>query len=78
MKRKILSIVLSAVMIITALPAVVFAGDGPVAQIGDTEYTTLQEAVTAVRDNETIILLENTTVDSMIENLENKTFTMVK
>lgn len=74
MKRKFLSILLTLAMALTLLPtaamaegepAEVPAGEGSapeyVAQIGDKQYATLAEAVAAVADGGTVMLLADVT-----------------
>lgn len=65
MKRKLLSILLTLCLAFSLLPTAALAeGEGTqtndVAQIGETKYATLQEAVSAANDN-TVKLLENVT-----------------
>ena len=67
MKRKLLSILLTFCLAFSLLPTAALAdGEGTqtndVAQIGETKYATLQEAVNAANDN-TVKLLENVTED---------------
>ncbi len=67
MKRKLLSILLTLCLAFSLLPTAALAdGEGTqtndVAQIGETKYATLQEAVNAANDN-TVKLLENVTED---------------
>ena len=69
MKRRILSLVMALCMMLTLLPMNVFAtGDSSdnanlqssetvVARIGETPYTSLQKAIEAVQDGETITLI---------------------
>lgn len=63
-KKKLLSVLLAAVMAISLLPTAVFAADGdPVAKVGDQTYATLAEAVKAVTTSEsktgTVTLLKD-------------------
>lgn len=67
MKRKLLSVLLTLCLAFSLLPTAALAdGEGTqtndVAQIGETKYATLQEAVNAANDN-TVKLLENVTED---------------
>ncbi len=67
MKRKLLSVLLTFCLAFSLLPTAALAdGEGTqtndVAQIGETKYATLQEAVNAANDN-TVKLLENVTED---------------
>lgn len=61
MKKKLCSILLALTMVLTLLPVSALAEDGAekVAKIGDTEYTTLQDAINAAGDagSETSITL---------------------
>lgn len=64
MKKKLCSILLALTMVLTLLPVSALAEDGAekVAKIGDTEYTTLQDAINAAWDagsETTITLLTN-------------------
>lgn len=64
MKKKLCSILLALTMVLTLLPVSALAEDGAekVAKIGDTEYTTLQDAINAAGDADsetTITLLTN-------------------
>lgn len=64
MKKKLCSILLALTMVLTLLPVSALAEDGAekVATIGDTEYTTLQDAINAAGDagsETTITLLTN-------------------
>ena len=64
MKKKLCSILLALTMVLTLLPVSALAEDGAekVAKIGDTEYTTLQDAINAPGDagsETTITLLTN-------------------
>ena len=62
MKRKLLSILLTFCLAFSLLPTVALADGEKVAQVGETKYATLQEAVNAANDN-TVKLLENVTED---------------
>ena len=53
-----------------------FFPPAPVAQKGDTGYLTLQDAINAVQNNETIILLGDITTDSTFTNMNGRTFTI--
>ena len=63
MRKKLFAILMSALMMVSFMPAMAFAGeDGPVAKIGTTEYATLAEAITAAEKNTepiTITILRN-------------------
>lgn len=77
MKKKLLTILLSVFMIIITFTANVFAdGEVYVAQIGETKYATLQEAIGAVQDGDQIALLDDVTIDSEIIIPDGKTFTI--
>ena len=77
MKRKLLSKLLAIAMVLTLLPAGVFAGGDTagattsepgapavenVAKVGKTEYTTLQDAIDAASSGATVRLLANVTL----------------
>ena len=62
MKRKLLSILLTFCLAFSLLPTVALADGEKVAQVGETKYATLQEAVNEANDN-TVKLLENVTED---------------
>lgn len=60
--KKSLAILLALIMMLTMIPA--FA-EGEVAQIGETEYATLDGAIEAAADGNTIVLLADCTTDGM-------------
>ena len=66
--KKPLAMLLVVCMLLTILPVAAFAeGEPPVAQIGNAQYNTLQEAVTAAGTTpSTITLLNDTTEDITI------------
>ena len=53
MKRRVLAGLLTFVMLFTLLPATALA-DGSAAKIGETAYETLDEAIAAADDGDTI------------------------
>ena len=60
--KKLLATVLSAAMVLGTMAIPAFADEsesGNVAKIGDTEYATLQEAVDAAQNGDTVTLLNN-------------------
>ncbi|MCD7751194.1 MAG: LPXTG cell wall anchor domain-containing protein [Lachnospiraceae bacterium] len=59
MKKWIFSILLTVMMCLALLPNTVVSAAASVAQIGDTTYATLDEAVTAAADGDTIIVLQS-------------------
>ena len=74
MKRKFLSILLTLAMALTLLPTAAMAEGEEVAQIGETKYTTLQEAVNAATtENSTVMLLKDVTEDITIPTGKNVT-----
>lgn len=75
MKKKLLTILLSVFMIVTTFTTKVFA-DGNVAKIGNTEYEKLQDAIAAVDNDETIVIISNITCDTPITIGNGKTFTI--
>ena len=60
--KKLLAILLALIMMLTMVPA--FA-EGEVAQIGETKYTTLDEAIEKAADSDTIVLLADCTTAGM-------------
>ena len=68
MKRKLLSVLLTLAMALTLLPVSAMAeGEtANVAKVGETEYATLQAAVNAAKDGDTVTLLDNVTEDVTI------------
>lgn len=66
MVKRLMSWVLAAAMVVAMLPvSVLGAPVGNVAKIGDTEYATLDEAITAAEDGATIELLGDVTTEGM-------------
>ena len=63
MKHKLLSILLCLAMALSLLPTAALADEGSdsVAQIGETKYATLQEAVNAAKSGATVTLIHDTT-----------------
>ena len=87
MKRKFLSILLTLAMALTLLPVSAMAEGEEVAQIGETKYATLAEAVEAVPTNNTeteIVLLKDYSGSgikvvadkNIVFNLNDKTYTV--
>ena len=79
---KLLVLVLSLALIIGAIAIVASADNGNVAIIGETEYATLEQAITAAQDNEVVKLIANAEVAESITinksitiNLNGKTLT---
>ena len=67
MKRKFLSILLTLAMALTLLPVSAMAeGETAVAKVGDVEYATLQEAISAATAGQTVKLVANTAEDIKI------------
>ena len=69
MRKKAISLVMVLAMVLSLMPTFALAADTAstgsgsatnVAKIGTTEYTTLEEAIGAVKDNETIKLTADT------------------
>ena len=63
-KRRILSWILTVVMICAILPMTALAA-GDVAKVGDTTYATLDEAVKAASKGDTIELLADATTNGL-------------
>ena len=68
MKHKLLSILLCLAMALSLLPTAALADEGPdpVAQIGDTEYATLADAIAAANNGDTITLLADVIQNTML------------
>lgn len=58
------SLLLALCLLLTLFPAPVSAAEGDVAQIGDTKYATLDEAIAAAEDGDTIELLADAQLTS--------------
>lgn len=72
LKHRLLSMVLSLLMVLSLIPATVFAADesttANVAKIGETGYATIAAAVSAAQAGDTITLLADVTADVTISN----------
>ena len=80
MKRS-LAIILTAIMLLALIPSVAFADDTAVVKIGNEEYTSLQEAISAVSEGTdttaTITLLSDIELDAKLEiGIGNKRLTL--
>ena len=64
MKKRLLSAFLMICMLLTMTPTVAFAADGDVAKIGSETYATLNDAIKAAKDGDTIELLSDCTLPS--------------
>ena len=73
--KRLLSTVVALMMLLSLLPTSAFAAEGPVAQIGDQIYTSLDDAVTAAEDGATIELLQDCEVQWTKANYINKSLT---
>lgn len=63
--KRILSLLMAFVMVVSFLPSAAAAGDpAAVAKIGETEYPTLDDAVTAAEDHAVIEILGNCTTEA--------------
>ena len=67
MKRKLFSLAMIVCLVLTLIPAAAFAADH-VAKIGDDVYDTLQKAIDAAQDGDTIVLCKNTDDNIKVEN----------
>ena len=79
---KLLVLVLSLALIIGAIAVIASADNGNVAIIGETEYATIEQAITAAQNNEVVKLIadaqvaESITIDKSITiDLNGKTLT---
>lgn len=59
MKKKLLALIAMVAMVMTMIPTVAFADGDAVAKIGTAEYNTLDAAVTAAKDGDTIEVLKD-------------------
>ncbi len=63
--KRLLSSFVALMMVLSLLPTAAFAAEGDVAQIGDTPYATLDQAIAAAADGATIELLADATTSGM-------------
>ncbi|MDO5414354.1 MAG: LPXTG cell wall anchor domain-containing protein [Bacillota bacterium] len=63
MRKRLLAIIATAAMVVAMMPSMVFAASN-VAKIGSTEYDTLQNALNAAVNGDTIVLQENVTLST--------------
>ena len=80
-RSKLLAAMLAACMVVTTISTMAFAEEGDtegtaVAQIGETTYTSLSEAVDAAQTNSTITLLQNITQETGVTISTNDNFTL--
>ncbi len=64
-KTRIIAMLMSVAMLLTLLPLGLAADEPAVAKIGDTKYATLDEAIEAAQDGDTIELLADCTTEGM-------------
>ena len=64
-RTRVISALLVFMMLLSLMPTVAFAAEGDVAQIGDTTYATLDDAVDAAADGATIELLGDATINGL-------------
>ena len=73
LKRRIGSAVLAVMMLLSLMPLTALAAGTPVAKIDDTEYTSLQAAIDAANNNDTILIVGEATggatINKSISNL---------
>ena len=62
MKVRLFSGLVALCMLLAFLPTAAFAAGNDVAQIGDQTYATLDDAIAAASDGDTILLLDDATV----------------
>ena len=72
--RKTLSFLLCLVLIVGILPVSVMADGENVAKIGNTEYTTLDGAISEAKDGDTVVLVQDTKEDITVSG--DKTITI--
>jgi len=75
MKKRILSLALALLMILSLMPTMALA-DGEVAQIGENKYPTFEAALAAVTDEETIVLLQDVAENCHFKVTGGKTVTL--
>ena len=74
MKKKLTAMLLIMSMVCTFLPVSAMAAEAtPEAAIGDVQYNTLQEAIDAAKDGETVTLLKDTSLDANLKVNESMT-----
>ena len=66
--KKLLTFTIALMAVLIVLSISVFAQDGNVAKVGDTEYATLQEAIDAAGEGDTVTLLQDLTFESNYNN----------
>jgi uncharacterized protein YdeI (BOF family) len=77
MKKQLLITLIALCMAFTLLPTVALADDGDVAQIGEKSYASLQEAVDAAEEGQTIKLLKDIVLESPVTiTSEHNAFTL--
>lgn len=78
LKRRIGSAVLAVMMLLSLMPLTALAADATVAKIGDTEYTSLQDAVNAVSNDTptTITLVDDITLAEPVTISSNQNITI--
>lgn len=64
--KKLFAILMSVLMIACFMPIVAFA-DGNVAKIGDDEYATLADAISAAKQEDTVVLMQDATGGFTVE-----------
>ena len=65
MRKRVLSVLMTLCMVLTLVTPAMATEEGPVAQIGDETYNTLDAAVEAATDGTTIELLANATTNGL-------------
>ena len=65
MRKRVLSVLMTLCMVLTLVTPAMAAEEGPVAQIGDETYNTLDAAVEAAADGAIIELLADATTDGL-------------
>ncbi len=65
MRKRVLSVLMTLCMVLTLVTPAMATEEGPVAQIGDETYNTLDAAVEAAADGATIELLADATTDGL-------------
>ena len=64
--KKLLVTLMCIIMVVSLIPTMTFANEQPIAKIGETEYVSLEAAVKAAVDGDTIELMEDVVLDKTI------------
>ena len=65
-RTRLWSLLLTVAMLLTLLPTTALAEEGDVAQVGDATYATLQNAIEAAGNGDTVTLLKDASGDGVV------------